>query len=49
MARKKEDHNKDEKEINPAIIAILAPIFAIIGLVVGFLVCYLTFVRYGGN
>jgi len=46
---KKNKKKEREKESKPINIAFWAPIVAAVGLIIGFAVCYLTFVHYGGN
>ncbi len=45
MARKK----KKEKELKPINIAFWAPLAIALGLAIGFVLSYLTFVHFGGN
>ena len=46
MAERKKEKKQEAKPIN---IAPWIPIVVILGFIIGFAVCYLTFVHYGGN
>ena len=47
MAERKKE--KQQPEVKPLNIMPWIPVMAILGFIIGFAVCYLTFVHYGGN
>ncbi len=49
MADRKRKKKEDEKPVKPFNAVPLMPVMAIVGFIIGFFICWLTFVHLGGN